>query len=49
MGPTGRGWRVAWAGALVLFGYVLLATYSRGGFLALLAGMTALLQGKYNS
>jgi hypothetical protein len=41
--------RVLAAGALALFGYALTLTYSRGGFLALLAGIGSLLVSRYGA
>jgi hypothetical protein len=39
--------RLLWAGPLAVFAYAMAMTYSRGGFLALLAGLVVLLQARY--
>ncbi|MDB5349294.1 MAG: hypothetical protein JWN86_541 [Planctomycetota bacterium] len=39
--------RFVWVGPLVLFGYALSLTHSRGGFLGLLAGVTTLLWARF--
>lgn len=39
--------RLLWGGALLLFGYALFLTHSRGSFLALLAGLGTLFQARY--
>jgi hypothetical protein len=39
--------RLLWAGPLGVFAYAMAMTYSRGGFLALLVGLTVLLQTRY--
>lgn len=45
--PTRRGARPFWAGLMLLFAYALMQTHSRGGFLALMAGMGTLLHLRY--
>src|SRR5207249_7949505 len=39
--------RLAWIGPFMLFGYGLLLTQSRGGFLGLLAGLAVLFHARY--
>jgi hypothetical protein len=40
--PAGKALRPLWLGLLLLFGYALMLTHSRGGFLALVAGLATL-------
>lgn len=47
--PTKRMTRPFWFGLLLLFGYALMLTYSRGGFLAFLAGLATLFHLKFGS
>jgi putative inorganic carbon (hco3(-)) transporter len=41
--------RPLWIGLILLFGYALMLTHSRGGLLALVAGLTVLLQMRFGS
>src|ERR1051325_270562 len=45
--PTKKAARPLWVGLLLLFGYALMRTPSRGGFLALLAGLATLVHLRY--
>ena len=45
--PAGKAMRPFWLVLLLFFGYALMLTHSRGGFLALMAGMTALFYLKF--
>jgi hypothetical protein len=47
--PSKKLTRPFWLGLLLLFGYALMLTYSRGGFLALLAGLGTLFFLKFGS
>lgn len=47
--PTKKITRPFWLGLLLFFGYALMLTYSRGGFLALMAGLTTLFALKYGA
>ncbi len=47
--PSKKMTRPFWLGLLLLFGYALMLTYSRGGFLALLAGLGTLFYLKFGS
>ncbi len=45
--PRAAAQRVFWLGLLIVFGYALMLTHSRGGLIALMAGMATLLHMKY--
>ncbi len=45
--PTRKAMKPFWIALILLFGYALMLTHSRGGFLALLAGVGALLHMKF--
>lgn len=45
--PTWKTWRPFWLTLLLFFGYALMLTHSRGGFLALLAGLMTLVHLKF--
>jgi hypothetical protein len=47
--PSKKGARPFWLGLLLLFGYALMLTYSRGGFLAVLTGLATLIHLKFGS
>jgi hypothetical protein len=42
-----RAFRPLWIGLILLFGYALMLTHSRGGFLALMAGLVVFLQVRF--
>jgi hypothetical protein len=44
---NGGPFRILWLGPLLLFGYALTKTYSRGGLIAMLAAMTALFVSRF--
>ncbi len=45
--PKRRATRPLWIGLILLFGYALMLTHSRGGFLALLGGLVVFLQTRF--
>ena len=47
--PTRKAMRSIWLVLLLLFGYALMLTHSRGGFLALLAGLVTLFHLKFST
>jgi hypothetical protein len=47
--PTKKSTRPFWLGLLLLFGYALMLTHSRGGFLAMMAGLGTLVHLRYGA